>query len=346
MELYFLDSEFNIIMGPVDSYTSAVWSEKYFEAGTFTIHLPRALVGDIASSVYVRTGYDSDKKCKCGRITYISTSDGCDCELGGVLLEGLLEDVLMRGKSGVGGRLSEVALSSVGSIAESAGIAVDTENSAMLEDEVSLTWDWDRVSDWLYSVLKPCGASFAVELDYITQKPTLRLIKGRDLSESGDSGISRAVFSASYGNIFSVEFEKDSEKMKNYAYIEGSDGTVVTVDKSSGARRREIYKKAADISPAKYDDEDGYISALKRRGEELLSRLPESLYISAECDADALPVYGKDYRLGDICDVSDDELGLCCSLRLTAVDTVAESGEVRRYPVFGETIKLTDRLQA
>lgn len=345
MELYFLDSEFNIIMGPVDYCTSAVWSEKYFEVGTFTIHLPRALVGEIADSVYVRTGYDSGKKCKCGRITYISTSDGCDCELGGVLLEGLLEDLLMHGKSGAGGKLSEVVLSSISSIAESAGIAIDLENSAVLLDEVSLTWDWDCVSDWLYSVLKPCGASFAVELDYISQKPTLRLIKGRDLSESGDSSVSRAVFSSSYGNIFSVEFEKDSEKMKNYAYIEGSDGTVVTVDKSNNARRREIYKKAADISPVEYDDEDGYINALKQRGEELLAKFPESLYISAECDTDALPVYGKDYGLGDVCDVSDDELGLCCSLRLTAVDTVAEFGEVRRCPVFGETIKLTDRLQ-
>ena len=124
--------------------------------------------------------------------------------------------------------------------------------------------------------------------------------------------------------------------MKNAAYVEGADGTVVLTDHSGGSDRRELYRKAADIAPGNYGSTEEYTLALRRRGEELLASRTPATSVSAECDANALPVYGEDYRIGDICDVADDGLGLSYSLRLTAVDTVWEDGAKTVYPVFGE----------
>ena len=36
-ELFFLDEHFEPVEGPVEEYGSAVWSERYFEPGTFTV---------------------------------------------------------------------------------------------------------------------------------------------------------------------------------------------------------------------------------------------------------------------------------------------------------------------
>lgn len=61
--------------------------------------------------------------------------------------------------------------------------------------------------------------------------------------------------------------------------------------------------------------------------------------ISVECDADALPRYGSDYALGDLCDVYDEELGLSFEMRITSVDTVWENGRKTVFPSFGDEIR-------
>ncbi len=343
MELYFLDGAFGIVKGPVDVFTSAVFSERYYEVGSFVLHLPREIWRDLDSTVYVRTGY-SGGKCLCGRILYMRSEISGDLEVGGELLEGMLGDRLILGKGGASadGELGAVILGKVEENLRELGVVIDVSGSAavLVSGAVGLTWNYDKLSDWLYSVLKPWGASFEVVLDFETNRPVFRLVKGADRSSDGSGAA--AVFSTSYGNIFSLSVEKNSAKMKNYAYIEGSDGTVVEVGSSGSGRRAEIYRRASDIRSDDYGDSAGYEAALAQRGEELLAKYPASVYISAESDSLTVPRYGRDYFLGDVCDVCDGEIGLSCGMRLTGVDTVCEYGGVRVLPYFGETVSLAD----
>ncbi len=356
MELYFLDGKFDLITGPVEDFTSAVFSERYYEAGSFVLHLPRYRWAELTRAVYVRSGYERGK-CLCGRILYMRCGISGDLEAGGELLEGVLGDRLVLGKGGISaqGELSSAVLDKAEENLRSLGVEVDREGSARipLSGGVSLTWNYDKLSDWLYNVLKPFGASYVVELDYKTNRPVMRIVRGADRSSDGaaasaESGAERAVFSSSFGNIFSLSYEKNSAKMKNHAYIEGSDGTVVEVEPMEGSgdagysRRAEIYKKASDVRPADYGDTDEYAAALRQRGEELLAKYPASVYVSAECGSSLVPEYGRDYFLGDVCDVCDVETGLQAGMRLTGVDVVCEYGGVRILPCFGETVKLAD----
>lgn len=329
-ELYFLDENFRIMEGPVEDMTSVVWSERYFGTGTFTFHFPRELVKRISGAVYVRSGKNPVGEVFCGRIEYLRTDNDGDCEMGGHFLECLLADRVIPA-SVWSGTLTEALLAAVQANLRNSPVVIgDLQEN--LTDQVTLTARWESMADWMTATLRPCGASYRVTLDE-NDVPVLNVVRGRDLSS--DHCSQPVIFSASYGNIFSIETERDSASMKNAVYVEGQDGNVVFADHSGGGAVREMYQKAADIKPGDFDSEDAYRDALLRRGGEILAKHPAVLDVRAEIDGTALPVYGVDYRLGDVCDVVDEESGIRTALRLTRVDWVTENGSTAVYPVFG-----------
>ena len=349
MDLYFLDEAFQPITGAMDVCSSVVWSERYFENGSFTLHFPKEFLPEVYDAVYVRTGVENGR-IKCGRITYILTDDenGADCEMGEKLLESLLDDRVIAGKGCLNGKLTSIVTSAVSSNLRNCGVVLG--DSTVISDTVSLTYDWDTMSEWLYSVLRPFGASYRIELDPDTNRPVFRIVRGIDRSSgvggtvSENYNLGQAVFSSSFGNIASIRLERDTADFKNVIYVEGADGTVVTVDSSGSDPKREMYRTVTDVKPGDFGSTSAYTSALRQRGTEILAKHAEIYHIAAETDAGISPVYGVDYALGDICDVSDDVLGLSFGMRLTAVDDVTEFGMRMLYPSFGEEVRQVRRL--
>jgi len=350
MDLYFLDARFEPVTGAVDVCSSIVWSERYFENGSFTLHFPKELLPSVYDAVYVRTGIENGRV-KCGRIAYVITDDEEEsggCELGGYLLESLFDDRVLAGKGCYRGTLTSAVCAAVSANLRSCGVVLG--ESAVIGDSVSLTYDWDTLSDWLYSVLRPFGASYRIELDPERNVPVFRIVRGIDRSSGVGDTVSenyntwQAVFSTSFGNIGSIRFERDTSGMKNVVYAEGADGTVVTVDGSGGKAKREMHKAVSDVKPADFSSTSAYKTALRMRGEEILAKYSEVYHIAAETDTGVSPVYGVDYALGDICDVADDALGLSFGMRLTAVDDVTEYGTRTLYPSFGEEVRQVRRL--
>ncbi len=350
MDLYFLDASFAPLTGPVDAFTSIVWSERYFENGTFTLHFPKELLSTVYDAVYVRTGVENGRV-KCGRITYllVDDEDDEDCELGGHLLESLFDDRVISGEGCSSGTLTEVVHAMVTANLRDCGVVIG-EDSAVLTEEVGLTYAWDTLSEWLYSVLKPFGASYRIELDPVENVPVFRIVQGMDRSSGIGETVSenyntwQAVFSASFGNISSIRFERDTAGVKNVVYVTGADGTSVTVDRSGDNPKREMYRAVTDVKPGDFSDTSAYTAALTQRGEEILANYAEAVCVSAETDARISPQYGVDYALGDICDVADDTLGLSFGMRLTAVDDVTENGVRTFWPSFGEEIRQIRRI--
>ena len=334
MEIYFLDDEFSILDGPIDEITSAVVEERYFDVGSFTLRFPKSIFRRADEASYVLIS-DSGGEI-CGRVDYLSASYDDECEMGGGLLETLISDVIMQGGITYSGKLSDVIRSVLIDNLSHSGITVSAEMPPLF-DEVTFMSDWTDLASFLYGVLRPYGASLRVVLK--CGIPTVEIYTGRDLTSNSARDGGCAVFSASLGNITSLEYEKNTAEWKNYAYVVSGDGEVVTVDKSGGKTRREIIRKASDIRRENFLTEGEYVSALIRRGEEALSEYPEAVSVYAECDSGALPVYGVDYALGDICDAADDELGLSFALRVSSVSTVYEDGVRSHYPTFGHVVR-------
>ena len=341
MELYFLDENFSLIE-VLDDFSSVVWSEKFYSVGSFTIHFPREYVAQVKDAVYVRTSY-SNGEAKCGRIERISVRDGGDCTIGGKMLEALIGDRIIEGCGSSDGRLTDAVIAVVEENLRGCGVEIAADQP-LLADEVSLAYSYDNLADWLYSVLKPYGASFSVTLDADADKPVFRLVKGIDRSSDSSSSEQAAVFSSSFGNIVSLDFERNESGTKNAVYVEGADKTVVLVDRSGIGKRREFHSLEKTITPDDYDSTEAYKAALYQRGLELLAEYTGGMRVSAECDADALPLYGRDYSLGDLCDVCDNDVGLSFALRITEVDTVSENGRTTVFPSFGDEIRSIKKL--
>lgn len=341
MELYFLDKDFTVI-DILDCFSSVVWSEKFHEIGTFTLHFPREYVIRVKDAVYVRTSF-AEGDVKCGRIECLSVGEDGDCKMSGHLLECLLGDRVIEGSGVYSGTVTDAALSAVRDNLRDCGVVI-AEEQPLIEGEVSLSYDYNKLAEWLYTVLKPYGASFRILLDPETELPVFSLVLGEDRSADSSTGTDPAIFSASFGNIVSFTFSKNESGMKNKVYVEGKDGTVVVIDKSGYAQARELHSDADDIDPADFESTDDYKKALYARGLEVLSESADGMEVSAECDADALPHYGTDYSLGDICDVCDNDIGLSFALRLTEVDTVWENNKLTVFPSFGDKIRSIKKL--
>ena len=342
MELYFLDENFQIIDGPIDEVLSAVWEERFFDIGTFRLVFPRSMFTRAERARYVSARAESVKWLS-GRVEYVSAAEDGECEVRGRLLEVLLDDVIMRGGEVYSGKFTDVLRDILQSNITHTPVVL-ADDFCTIEDEVEIKTSWKSLGEWLRTILKPRGASFCVDL--IRGVPTISIIVGRDRSSESEDGSPRALFSTSYGNIGGVEYERDVSEMKNFLYICGSEGRIVTVDKSEGGPRREIYRKADGTSPDGFENDEEYISALVRAGEEMLSEYTEAVCVFAECEAASGLVYGVDYALGDICDVADAELGLSFSLRITGAATVFEDGECKVYPTFGDEIELIKNLRS
>lgn len=81
--------------------------------------------------------------------------------------------------------------------------------------------------------------------------------------------------------------------------------------------------------------ESPYKYALRLRGLKKLEDYQKVDQVTGAVDLSAIPVYGKDYQLGDICDFVNHKLGLNYQDRVISVESVYEAGERSVTPYFG-----------
>lgn len=343
MELYFLSRDFQAVSPPVDTATSLVWSLRYGECGTFTAELPLT-TGNYGEAAYtpkelleLASGavYLCDRQ-YCGRIETVICRNAV-LHIGGRMLECLLYDRVAGTETVYSGTVGQAVRAALNQWAGDLPFTVAGEIPDLTEAMVLPMEAGECLGQWLHRILAPAGATYTVELR--DGALFFAVAVGTDRSLDSAPGTSRAIFSEDFGNIAGLETELYREDAINRIYVEGSDGTVVTVDHAPAAdRRKEGYKRAADIRPAEYADTAEYLAALTGRGEELLASGGEIFRLTCRGEYAARPQYGRDFRLGDICEVQGDSIGVRQAVRLTAVDVVYEGGTVQLYPYFGDTV--------
>lgn len=164
------------------------------------------------------------------------------------------------------------------------------------------------------------------------------IYRGNDRSTDNASGNIPIVFSQEFDNLTESEYSYDTTPEKNVALIggegEGIDRFYSLITKTeTGLQRREIFINASSISK-KYKDESDveqtysdaeYKSMLDAKGKQDIAALVATESFSGTIDAtNGNFVYNRDFALGDIVTVQNNNLGIYINVRIREATEVQD----------------------
>ena len=326
MELYFLNPDFTFASAPIDDYVSLTWTDRYQEAGEFSLTLSPDLVKDAMSAAYV---YNSERGAmEITGISYTASGRRSLTVTGGGLL-GLLRRRII---TATGSHYDEIADDINARVtAETEGsrafsLPIQIYKSGTSSENVRAPYSvGQNLYDWTVNLLQTTDNGASISYDRANSRLVLLIYQGKDRTQSQTTN-SRATFSQSYGNIREIEIRRSALDYRNVCVA--YDGTLKYTYTAipSGEDRREM--TISVNSETGLDD----IWAQCRNA---LAEAKKIDSVSGTADQSDM-VYKRDYDLGDLCDITDDTTGISVQSRISEVTTVYEQGAERVFTSFGE----------
>lgn len=204
-------------------------------------------------------------------------------------------------------------------------IIVD-ENGAPAEKQVS----YENLLTYTDAVLEEYNLSATVILNSDTKKLQYVVFKGVDRSTDNTEGNEPIIFSQEFDNLSESEYSLQTSTEKNVALI-GGEGeglerfySIITNDKA-GLDRRETFVDASSINKQYKDEQDvehtytdeEYKKLLNAQGKQTLSTMKRVEAFSGALDI-TIGQYklNRDFSLGDIVTVQDNEMGIYINARI------------------------------
>ncbi len=377
MELYFLDASLRRMRGPVEALVSLTWEEVYGGVGSYRLVLPASWFSVVTSAAYVCLG----GRTALGRVECFRLSEEEDrVTVSGRMAESLLFDRVIPRGTVLSGNLTRAVEALVSDHAgQAAGdrripvIAVAA--SPLLTDAEGNAYSVDAavggktLGACVSELLAEAEAAYCLIPDCESGMLYFTVYRGEDRTR-GQTERGPIVLSRDADTLMPASYVLDSRDHKNYAYIAG-EGTgteriTETLDLREGAEEplRELYVDARDLRSADFATEAAYRAALRRRGRERLVSYKTVRTLSADLspstelwgmgeggvsETGAGPVLGRDYGLGDLCDVVltlppadagregyTAEHTMHFQSRITAITISASDGGILIRPRLGE----------
>lgn len=200
-------------------------------------------------------------------------------------------------------------------------------------------------------------------------KITFTVKVGSDRTKGNTKGNAPVIFSHTLNNIMNGEYLYNDENYRNVTIVVGEAvdssqndnenanrvNTIVGDTSSTGFYRKELYTDARDLQSEYYEGDttktmstSDYLATLEQRGNEKLSEkcIEESYSADVLVNASTTFVYGKDYELGDIVTVYDEQLRVSVDATVTEMQVTYDSSGYSYTPVFGYGIpSILDRVK-
>jgi hypothetical protein len=315
---YFLDDQLNILAA-FDTYKSAIFTGRYYEAGDFELYIPatqKALELARAASFVTR----ADKTTVCGIIERkgIQTNgeEGDFLLIAGRDAAALLERRIVWKQTTYSGSAEQI----IRNLIETAFISPDISARAVsnfalaaaagVNDQVRVQYNGDSVSTAVQAICKTTGSGYRVNLDLVNRRFVFELYQGKNRSFAQNAN-PYVVFSSDFGNLISTTYEEDATAVKNVAQIagegQGNERVKVSVGTATGLARNETFINAQRKSDnAGEFDAATYENLLKEDGTQQLA----ALIATKNIDGEIAPAYnfelGRDYFLGDIVQIANE----------------------------------------
>ena len=370
MDFLILDINFRTV-GVIDSFVSAIWTDRFDEAGDFEIKI--ALPMNPAISEFIREGNylvnaNSDRAMIIEDLDMTTDVEGGDRLLvTGRSLERLLDRRIILNKTTFEATYDDANNATLPNLQNGIKKILD-ENvinpaiaarripgfvfEASTDPEITkLTFEAQYYGDNIYDVIttlcKEKKIGFKVTLNNSNQFVFKLLASTKRTYDQLDNPY--IVFSSANDNLFNSSYYKSNRAMKNVAVVagevegvEGENGdvdirTVITIGSEIGIDRREIFVDAKDVSINSGTDEsltdDQYRAQIKKRG---IDALIEHLDIEAfegEVEATRMYRYGEDFFIGDIVQL-EDKYGHEEEARVSEFIISQDSSGIAMYPTF------------
>lgn len=198
----------------------------------------------------------------------------------------------------------------------------------------------DELPSKIREIATPQGLGFRVLYDYLSNTIRPEMWQGLDRTNTQDKN-NPCVFCDEDGTAILSNYTRDATDFRNFAYVagEGEDDArmVITVDRTNGQPRREMWVDARDLQREDGESDDSYRAKLVQRGNDKLddARVKESAAFDVPKNESLL--YKQDFDLGDLCTVMNRKLGISYSARIEEIEEAWENGSYTVTPTLGKS---------
>lgn len=330
MEFYIVSSDFEIL-GIVDTYKSAIWTERYYESGDFELYVP-ATEDMLELLQKHRFVVRADDRTKCMIIESIKIStdadDGNYITVSGRSLSSILSRRIVWKQTTFSGQLEQV----IRRIIEKNCICPDDSDRELtgltLGDAVGITtsvsaqYTGDNVETAISELCRANGIGYDVALDLDNAAMVFYLYQGEDRSYN-QSVNPYVVFSPNFENLLASDYTNSDADYANVAQVAGEGEGVArskqTVGTAAGLERFEIFVNASSVSTnTSALDAITYANLLVQEGTEALAERATSESMESEVAPNYNFVLNEDYYLGDVVEVIN-EYGIAMTPRVVEV---------------------------
>lgn len=186
------------------------------------------------------------------------------------------------------------------------------------------------------------GLGWDVTLDIKNKKWVFDIVEGKSLI-AGQSLNPPVIFSPQFDSLKSLQYTQSELNYKNVAIVagqgEGVDRRVIEVGNFLGINRHEIFIDARDVSETDDDDqplpEQQIIQSLTDRALQQLHELMQEEYLEGQILTNSPFKYQKDYDLGDVTTIQNNDWGITMDARITEIKEVHETTGFSIEATFG-----------
>lgn len=323
MDMFILDTAYQAV-AVLDTFQSRIWTDRYNAYGDFEVYIPAIM--PVCS--FLKEGYYLYSPDLSDRMMIIEDIQlKCDPEDGdfytvtGRSLESILTRRVIWGYREITGNLQEGVKALLNENVINPTKTMRKIPNFQFRDSTdsritSLTLDAQYFGDNLYEVISAIcqekSIGFRVLPDFTNAGLIFELFKGteRALDQTENPYI---IFSPDFDNFISSNYLETTSSYKNVAlvgadgkgpdrkYIEAFEGN----GEPSGLSRRETFTDAYGVSKDEETTEDDYNKQLKQKGLEELADLKVTKAFEGEIDSSRQYVYGRDFGIGDVVQVTN-----------------------------------------
>ena len=341
MDFMILNKDFQTI-AMVDTYESAIWTDRYDQYGDFEIYLPASKAAWLLfeQDYYLWTKQSDHLMIIEGKEIATDVEVGNKLIVTGRSLESILDRRIIWKQTNYSGKIQDVIRQMITECIINPSdqkrkianfVFQDNDDHEIDDITVEIQCTGDNLYDTIVQLLTPYHIGFEIKLNDQNQF-VFRLYYGVDRSYEQSTN-PFVVFSPDFDNIINSNYLENSSAYKNVVLV-GGEGegdsrkmiTVPTSDIATGLERREMFQDARHIR-------DATDQQLVQVGQMTLSENTIKKAFEGEMETVQMFVYNRDFYLGDIVQIVN-EYGVESRSRVTEMIMNQSDTGYSAYPTF------------